>query len=225
MKVVGGAAAGLAAVFERLLPLMRQISTAGDLSMPAASVLARLVREGPGRLTELAVQQGVSQPAMTQLVSRLERGGLVRRTIGTDDRRVVVVEVTSAGRKLADLRRAQRAAVLGDLLDRLNSADRAAIGAALPALTRLACLAPAAPGPGRVVLGRGPAPPPRPPGGPAGPRAVSGAGGGGAPAPPPRPQAERPLSARPHEDTAPPDDRAPRSPRQTRRAVADGGRS
>jgi DNA-binding MarR family transcriptional regulator len=138
-----GAGAGLVAVFERLLPLMRQISTAGDLSMPAASVLARLVRDGPQRLTELATQQAVSQPAMTQLVSRLERDGLAARSSGSGDRRVVLVAVTEAGRKLAELRRGQRARVLGDLLDRMAPADQDAIRAALPALTRLASLAPA----------------------------------------------------------------------------------
>lgn len=137
---LSGAGAGLVAVFERLLPLMRQISTAGDLSMPAASVLARLVRGGPQRLTELAGQQGVSQPAMTQLVSRLERDGLVRRTTGESDRRVVVVDVTSPGRELAAIRRGQRAAVLADLLGRMDPADQAAISEALPALTRLASL-------------------------------------------------------------------------------------
>lgn len=30
------------------------------------------------RLSDLAVREGVTQPAMTQLVSRLERDGLVR---------------------------------------------------------------------------------------------------------------------------------------------------
>ena len=134
----GGAGAGLVAVFERLLPLMRQISTAGGLSMPAASVLARLARAGPLRLTELASQQGVSQPAMTQLIGRLERDGLARRSAGSDDRRVVFVGVTEAGRRLAQLRRAQRAKVLGDLLARMDRSDQEAIRGALPALARLA---------------------------------------------------------------------------------------
>ena len=139
----GGLAAALSAALERLVPLMRQLSAAGDLSGPAASVIALLAKDGPRRLTELAAHQRVSQPGMTQLVARLEREGLVRRTPLAGDRRVVVVEVTGAAVELVERRRAERAAALDGLLDRLDPADRAAIGAALPALTRLAGLEPA----------------------------------------------------------------------------------
>ncbi|HEX6498982.1 MAG TPA: MarR family transcriptional regulator [Micromonosporaceae bacterium] len=137
-------AANLAGVLEQLLRFMRQMATVGDLTMPAASTLASLVREGPQKLTELAHHQGVSQPGMTQLVTRLERDGLVRRTPGCDDRRVVLVEATDAGRDLLTRRRGERAASLGRLLDRLDDDDRVALRNALPALTRLVELAPTA---------------------------------------------------------------------------------
>lgn len=136
--------ADLAGVLEQLLRFMRQMATVGDLSMPAASLLARLVREGPRRLTELAVQERISQPGMTQLVTRLERDGLARRVQSRDDRRGVLVEATDAGRDLLNRRRAERAASLGRLLDQLDPADRAAVHNALPALTRLVELAPTA---------------------------------------------------------------------------------
>jgi DNA-binding MarR family transcriptional regulator len=102
-------------------------------------------------LTELATRQRVSQPGMTQLVDRLEREGLVRRTPLADDRRVVVVEVTGAGVELVERRRAERATALDGLLGRLDPADRGAIGAALPALARLASLAPAGSAAGRPI--------------------------------------------------------------------------
>ncbi len=144
MQTASGAELDLAVVLEQLVRLMRQVSTVGGLSMPAASVLARLVREGPQRLTVLAGDEAVSQPAMTQLVTRLERDGLVRRRPDTDDRRVVLVEVTRTGRQLVERRRAERAAALRVLLDRLDSADRVLVTNALPALTRLTQLATAA---------------------------------------------------------------------------------
>jgi DNA-binding MarR family transcriptional regulator len=78
---------------------------------------------------------------MTQLVTRLERDGLVRRTASDDDGRVVLVQVTSAGEQIVARRRAERAAALRDLLRRLDPADRAAVRAAIPALERLADLA------------------------------------------------------------------------------------
>jgi DNA-binding MarR family transcriptional regulator len=137
----------LSSVLERLVRVVRRLATAGDLSLPAAAVLNRLVREGPQRVTSLAVGEAVSQPGMTQLVTRLERDGLVRRTASDDDGRVVLVQVTSAGEQIVARRRAERAAALKDLLRRLDPADRAAVRAAIPALERLAdlALAPSAP--------------------------------------------------------------------------------
>jgi DNA-binding MarR family transcriptional regulator len=127
----------LVVVLEHLVTLMRQVSVAGGLSTAASSALNRLGRDGPHRLTDLANAQGVSQPGMTQLVTRMEREGLVRRTANTGDRRGVVVEATEAGLDLVQRRRAERAEALGHMLRRLDPQDQTAIAAALPALARL----------------------------------------------------------------------------------------
>lgn len=134
-------------MLERLVRVMRRLASAGDLSMPAAAVLSRLVREGPQRLTTLATGEGVAQPGMTQLVTRLERDGLVRRLASPEDGRVVLVEVTPAGKQLAEQRRSQRTQALRVLLGALDKADRAAVSAALPALDRLVELALSTPSP------------------------------------------------------------------------------
>jgi DNA-binding MarR family transcriptional regulator len=127
----------LVSVLEEVTRLVRRLATFGDLSLTAAMVLARLDREGPVRLTELAVSEGLSQPGMTQLVTRLERDGLVQRQASAGDRRGVLVAVTDAGSTLIATRRAERAAALNALMNRLDGDDRAAIAAALPALSRL----------------------------------------------------------------------------------------
>ena len=88
-------------------------------------------------LTELAIGEGLSQPGMTQLVTRLERDGLVSRTASTDDRRGVLVDITATGRELVERRRAERSVALRELLGRLDRADQDAITGALPALARL----------------------------------------------------------------------------------------
>lgn len=129
--------AELAVVLEQLVRFLRQVPTAGGLSPAASSALSRLRREGPLRLTELAHAEKVSQPGMTQLVGRLEREGLVRRTASADDRRCVLVEATEAGIDLLERRRAERAQTLQRMIDRLDPQDRAAVVAALPALARL----------------------------------------------------------------------------------------
>ncbi|SDK45172.1 DNA-binding transcriptional regulator, MarR family [Nocardioides sp. YR527] len=122
---------------ERLVRLVREVSTAGEVSTTGAAVLARLGRLGGQRITDLARAEGVSQPAMTQLVNRLEQDGLVLRTSDSADRRGVLVETTDRGREVTTARRTQRAEVLEAALERLDGADRTAIAAALPALDRL----------------------------------------------------------------------------------------
>lgn len=129
--------ADLATTLERVLRLTREMSTAGDLSSTAATVLYRLARSGPSRITDMAHTAGVSQPAMSQLVSRLEQDGLVDRAVDDDDRRAVLVAISEQGRAVIGARRAQRAAVFDEALRRLDAGDRAAIAAALPALDRL----------------------------------------------------------------------------------------
>ncbi|MBO0842293.1 MAG: MarR family transcriptional regulator [Nocardioides sp.] len=127
----------LAASLERLVRLVREMSTAGDISGTAAAVLTRLGRQGASRVTDLARAEGVSQPAMSQLIRRLEGDGLVVRATDSEDRRGVLVEVSERGRGVIHARRTQRAEILGAALDRLDADDAAAIAAALPALGRL----------------------------------------------------------------------------------------
>lgn len=133
----------LAISFERVFTLVRRLNPQGDISLTAASTLRTLERHGPHRLSELATAEGVTQPAMTQLVSRLEKAGLAQRCADPADGRVVVVRIAAAGRELLQARRAARAQKLYELLSALDPADRAAIIAALPALDRLADLLPA----------------------------------------------------------------------------------
>ncbi|MFC8731145.1 MarR family winged helix-turn-helix transcriptional regulator [Luteimicrobium sp. NPDC057192] len=120
-----------------MLRLTREMSTAGDLSSTAASVLYRLARSGPSRVTDMAHAAGVSQPSMSQLVGRLEQDGLVDRAVDGDDRRAVLVAISDPGRAVIGARRAQRAALFDEALGRLDDGDRVAIAAALPALDRL----------------------------------------------------------------------------------------
>jgi DNA-binding MarR family transcriptional regulator len=131
-------AAGIAAGLERLVRLFRSISTADGLSLTTAATLATLERSGPCRLTSLAVREGVTQPAMTQLIARLEESGLADRTADPSDGRVVQVRITDAGRALLARRRAARAERLALILDRLAPDDLAALEAALPAIDALA---------------------------------------------------------------------------------------
>jgi DNA-binding MarR family transcriptional regulator len=133
--------AELSVALEELVRFFRRLSPDTGLSLTAAATLASLDRNGPARLTELAAQQGVTQPAMTQLVTRLQDAGLAERRADPDDGRVVLVHITDAGRAELLRRRAVRTDRLGTLFDQLSAADRAALVAALPAIGALIYLA------------------------------------------------------------------------------------
>ena len=131
-------AAEVAAGLERLIRLFRWISPPSGLSLTSAATLATLERGGPRRLTALAAREGVTQPAMTQLVARLQDAGLVDRVPDAADGRVVYVRITAEGRAMLARRRAVRAERVAALLTRLSPDQQAALAAALPAMDALA---------------------------------------------------------------------------------------
>ena len=128
----------LAGAIERLIGLFRSLSPASGLSLTAAATLATLERSGPSRLTWLAVREGVTQPAMTQLIGRLQDAGLVDRAADPADGRVVQVRLTADGRATLARRRAVRAERLAGLLAGLSPGERDALATALPAMDALA---------------------------------------------------------------------------------------
>lgn len=115
-----------------------RLPTLEKLSFTTLSVLDTLAARGPMRLTDLTRTEQVSQPGITQLVTRLERDGLVERRPDPTDGRAVLVYLTEAGRRIRRSRRDDRTRHLLPLVAQLTPGQRRAIAAALPALTRLA---------------------------------------------------------------------------------------
>lgn len=129
-------AEGLMIAVEQMVRYVRHSASAGGLSTAASSAIGRLGREGPCRLSELARAEGVSQPNMTQLVTRMERAGLVRRVADDNDGRAVLVEATDSGLDVFRRRRAERAQALDLLIGELTEPEQQAVRIALPALAR-----------------------------------------------------------------------------------------
>jgi DNA-binding MarR family transcriptional regulator len=126
-------------LYQGAMLLVRHLARSSSLA--PRTVLATLEEDGPTRLTALAAPNGVSQPAMTQLVGRLERDGLVVRLVDPDDARATLVDITGAGRALrAELHEAQNDH-LAELLETLSPEDEATLGlamrVALPLIQRL----------------------------------------------------------------------------------------
>lgn len=114
--------------------------TPRELSLTALSTLATLGRTGPRRITDLAAVEGVTQPAMTSLVTRLEVSGWVRRQRHPRDGRVALVEITAAGVDYLDDCRRAGAEALAVLVTKLPHDQQAALGEAVPALRGLLAL-------------------------------------------------------------------------------------
>lgn len=100
-------------------------------------VLRLLGEEGPQRITDLAVTQELTQPGMTQLITRMERAGLVSRAPDPRDGRAVLVAATDAGRRLFAQRSAERVARFTELYNQLDDEERERLRDALPVLSRL----------------------------------------------------------------------------------------
>ena len=82
------------------------------------------------RMTELAEQVVLTPSGVTHLVTRLEKEGLLRRTVDEDDRRSFFTSLTAAGdRRLRDARPTHNEVVRRLLVRRLNARELATLGA------------------------------------------------------------------------------------------------
>jgi DNA-binding MarR family transcriptional regulator len=121
--------------------MVRHLAVRTGLGLTANLALGTLEREGPARVTTLAAAASIRQPAMTELVQRLERQSLVTRVDDPGDARAALVTITDTGRALLDDQRRDRRERMAALLKALPAEDETtltlAMHAALPIIRRL----------------------------------------------------------------------------------------
>ena len=106
---------------------------------PARSELLRLTARRPGiSVAEAAGELRLAPNSVSTMVSQLTADGLLTRGRAVADGRSVRLTVTDEGAARVGQWRDIRAELAGRALERLPAADRRAIGAAVPALARLA---------------------------------------------------------------------------------------
>ena len=94
---------------------------------PSRFVLKAVQMHGPLRMSEIGRHMGISRPYMTALVDKLISDGLVERAPDPDDRRVVNVRITDAGKEeIKDFTQCTRDAVVKNLSS-LDSEDISAL--------------------------------------------------------------------------------------------------
>jgi DNA-binding MarR family transcriptional regulator len=89
--------------------------------------LLGVLRDRTPTMNELARLLGLDKSSATGLVGRAERRGLVTRVPSTADRRVVLVDLTDAGRALVAEVSAGFESDVGRLLERLSTPDRSSL--------------------------------------------------------------------------------------------------
>ena len=111
--------------------MVRHVTVRTGLGLTANLTLDTLHREGPARVTVLAAAASIGQPAMTELVQRLERQSLVTRVDDPEDGRAALVTITNAGRALLDDQRRDRRDRLAELLTALPADDEVTLTLAM----------------------------------------------------------------------------------------------
>jgi DNA-binding MarR family transcriptional regulator len=127
----------LTSVLEDFTRMFIRLPRIQRLSFTTLSVLHTLAGRGPQRLSELTASEQVTQSAITQIVTKLEREGLVERRPDPSDGRAVLVQITAAGAAIVHGRRDDRIQQLSALVAGLSAAQRRVLAAALPTLARM----------------------------------------------------------------------------------------
>ena len=123
-----------------LLRLGRELRREARIAGVSPEQVAILVsiKQAPGITAgELAASERVSPPAMSKLVSRLERDGLVARTQSSEDRRRAGLALTEEGQRVLRRVRSRRTAWLVTRLSALEPDQLEALAAAIGPLSRL----------------------------------------------------------------------------------------
>ena len=138
---VSRTAGELRAVLGRLYRRLRQTNVVGEMTLPQASVLSLLEREGPATPGVLATRERISPQSMGAILISLEALGLVSRTPDPTDGRCLIISLTEAGLQTVHGARRQKEERLAQALaNHFTNEEQQVLMAALPLLERLARL-------------------------------------------------------------------------------------
>ena len=132
------------AIADRLRPILLKLSRElrreareAGVSPEQVAVLVAIKYSPTIGVRDLAARERVSPPAMSNIVDRLERDGLVLRTPSVSDRRRVGLTLSPEGERVLRRVRSRRTAWLSTRLDGLTAGELHAIEAALEPLSKV----------------------------------------------------------------------------------------
>ncbi|MEE2525323.1 MarR family winged helix-turn-helix transcriptional regulator [Hyphobacterium sp. HN65] len=98
----------------------KRLKAEAGVSASQASVLFLLLRRGDRRMGDLSRTLSLNPPAMTGLVDRMAKAGLVRKTTDRSDARGAMVALTKAGQTAAEQADATLKSLNAELEQRLG---------------------------------------------------------------------------------------------------------
>jgi DNA-binding MarR family transcriptional regulator len=113
----------------------KELNKKYNVSAPQIACMLALLEGGPLALSQIAKKIMVNSSTLTGIIDRLEKKGLVARTRTSQDRRVITIELTRAGRDLAENAPPPIQMKIVEGLKRLDEEEREQI---LQALSKLA---------------------------------------------------------------------------------------
>ncbi|MFJ8862498.1 MarR family winged helix-turn-helix transcriptional regulator [Streptomyces sp. NPDC102451] len=126
----------------QIMGVLTRIGAEHDLSLTQLRVLG-IVRDRRPRMGDLAAFLGLDKSTLSGLIDRAERRGLLARAANPDDKRVVDVLITDAGRELTERLNQEIRDTLAPATGRLDPAQRQQLAQLLePVLTPALQLAP-----------------------------------------------------------------------------------
>ena len=111
-------------MWEETIPLYSEYmfdkNSKDGLTHVQAVLMKYLLNKEKPTVSELADYLGVTMAAVSSLVDRLEKGGLINRERGLDDRRVVFISLTAAGKEVIEKDIAEKREKVKQLLLRMG---------------------------------------------------------------------------------------------------------
>jgi DNA-binding MarR family transcriptional regulator len=118
--------------------LRKQISAANTYSMTELETISLLFRNPSLLPTELAASARITTQSMSQILSKLEKEGIVLRTPSEEDKRKVYISLTDAGKKLVEQAKYDRDEWLTNTIrNRLTEEEKELLTQVLPILHKL----------------------------------------------------------------------------------------
>ena len=118
--------------------LRKQTSAIKAYSMTEIETIAQLFNNSSLLPTELAALTKVKTQSMSQILSKMEEQGIIKRTPSKDDRRKVYISLSASGKKMVEKTKYERDEWLKGIIEKsLSDKEKELLIKVLPVLNKL----------------------------------------------------------------------------------------